>query len=77
MLIMPCSWDQPDNAARVTRLGIARTIQPRRYTPDRVAAELHHLLDDPSYLHRASDVAAQMRGEDGVRAACDALEALF
>ena len=38
MLVMPCAWDQPDNAERVARLGIARIISRRHYTPARVAA---------------------------------------
>ncbi len=37
MLVMPCAWDQPDNAERVARLGISRTIRRHRYTPGRVA----------------------------------------
>jgi UDP:flavonoid glycosyltransferase YjiC (YdhE family) len=77
MLVMPCAWDQPDNAERVTRLGIARTISRRRYTPGCVAAELQHLLHNPAYLQRASEVAEQVRREDGVRVACDALEVLL
>jgi UDP:flavonoid glycosyltransferase YjiC (YdhE family) len=77
MLVMPCSWDQPDNAARVTRLGIGRSISRRGYTPARVAAELRHLLDDPSYSQRAAAVGECVRQEDGVRSACDALERLL
>jgi UDP:flavonoid glycosyltransferase YjiC (YdhE family) len=73
MLVMPCAWDQPDNAERVARLGIARTISRRRYTPARVAAELHRLLNDPRYTQRASLVGVQVRQEDGARVACDAL----
>jgi UDP:flavonoid glycosyltransferase YjiC (YdhE family) len=53
---MPCAWDQPDNAERAARLGIARTISRRRYTPARVAAELRRLLNDPRYTQRASMV---------------------
>ncbi|HEV3146029.1 MAG TPA: glycosyltransferase, partial [Gemmataceae bacterium] len=67
MLVMPCAWDQPDNAERVVRLGIARTISRRRYTPARVAAELHRLLNNPTYVHRAAEVGAQVRQEDGAR----------
>lgn len=74
MLVMPCAWDQPDNADRVARLGISRTIARLRYTPARVAAELRHLLDDPAYARRAGDVGEQIRQEDGVRVACDALK---
>jgi UDP:flavonoid glycosyltransferase YjiC (YdhE family) len=77
MLVVPFAHDQPDNAERVARLGIARTIYPRRYSPTRVPEELRHLLDDPSYSQRASEVGRQIRQEDGVRAACDALEALL
>src|SRR5262249_5901453 len=73
MLVMPCAWDQPDNAARVTRLGIARTIPPHRYTPARVATELRRLLDAPTYAQRASAVGAEVAQEDGVRVACDAI----
>jgi rhamnosyltransferase subunit B len=77
MLVMPCAWDQPDHAERVTRLGIARTVSRNRYTPGRVAAELRELLDKPAYLERAAEVGEQVRKEDGARAACDALEALL
>ncbi len=77
MLVMPCAWDQPDNAERAARLGVARTIPPHLYTPARVTAELHRLLDDPAYARRASAVGAQVRQEDGVRVACDALSGLL
>jgi rhamnosyltransferase subunit B len=77
MLVMPSAWDQPDHAERVTRLGIARTVSRSRYTPDRVASELRELLDNPAYSQRASEVGEQVRTEDGVQAACDALEGLL
>jgi rhamnosyltransferase subunit B len=77
MLVMPYAHDQPDNAERVTRLGIARTISRYRYNPVRAAAELRHLLDNPAYSNRGSEVGAQIGQEDGVEAACDALEGLL
>jgi len=73
MLVVPRAWDQPDNAARVERLGIARVIAQRRCTASRVAGELRRLLDG-EYARRASAVREQMEPEDGVRTACDALE---
>jgi UDP:flavonoid glycosyltransferase YjiC (YdhE family) len=76
-LVMPCTWDQPDNAERAARLGIARTIARNRYDPRRVADELRLLLEDPAYSRRASEIATKVRQEDGVKAACDAIEALF
>jgi UDP:flavonoid glycosyltransferase YjiC (YdhE family) len=77
MLVVPFAHDQPDNAERLRRLGIARIVYPRRYTPTRVADHLRQLLADPSYSKKASEVGEQLRREDGVRAACDALEAFL
>jgi UDP:flavonoid glycosyltransferase YjiC (YdhE family) len=77
MLVMPCAWDQPDNAARAARLGIARIVARHQYTPARVAAQLGRLLEDTKYAQRAAAVGEQVRQEDGVQAACDALEALI
>jgi UDP:flavonoid glycosyltransferase YjiC (YdhE family) len=76
-LVVPFAHDQPDNAARAARLGIARTLPPHRYRAYRVAAELRRLLDDAAYGRRAAEVGEQVRGEDGVAAACDALEGLL
>lgn len=76
-LVMPCAWDQPDNAERVARLGIARIIARNRYEPLRVTAELRRLLEDPGYSQRAAEIATKVRQEDGVTVACDALESMF
>jgi UDP:flavonoid glycosyltransferase YjiC (YdhE family) len=77
MLVMPYAHDQPDNAERLRRLGVARTITRQRYTPTRAAHELRQLLDNPAYSRRASEVGQKVRQEDGVWAACDALEGVL
>ena len=77
MLVMPFAHDQPDNAERVRRLGIARTIPRHRYGAAAAARELGTLLDDPGYSERAASVGERVRREDGVASACDALEALI
>lgn len=73
-LVVPFAHDQPDNAYRVERLGVSRTLRPGRYTAVRVAENLRILLHDGAYRARAQAVAERVRREDGVRAACDALE---
>lgn len=75
MLVMPYSHDQPDNADRVERMGVARTIARSNYTAERAAAELKQLLINASYSKRATEVGRQIQTEDGVRVACDAIEA--
>ena len=77
MLIMPYSHDQPDNARRMRRLGVAEVIEKADYTPDKVTRKLRKLLDEPEFAQKARAVAEQLRGEDGVKTACDALEALY
>ncbi len=77
MLVMPYAHDQLDNAERVRRLVIARTISRDRYTPRRAAAELRELLDNPMYSQQAAQVGRQIKQEDGVASACDALERLL
>jgi len=76
MLVVPHSHDQPDNAFRVTRLGVARTLYPKRYTAARVASELRSLLDDPRYRERALATAAVVRQEGGAEAAAEAIAAV-
>ena len=75
MLVVPFAHDQPDNAQRLARLGVARTIPRSRYTAGRAVEELRRLLEDTTYANRASKVGQQVRSEDGVEAACDAIEA--
>jgi UDP:flavonoid glycosyltransferase YjiC (YdhE family) len=76
MLVVPFAHDQPDNAERLRRTGIARTILGRRYTAPRAIAALRQLLDNPSFSERAAIVGQRIREEDGVGAACDAVQQL-
>jgi len=76
MLVVPFVDDQLDNAVRVRKLGVARVVDKRSYTAKRAQAELTRLLSESSYSSRAADIGQAIRNEDGVGAACDALEAL-
>ena len=76
-LVVPFAHDQPDNAYRVTDLGVARTLYPRRYSARRAAGHLDALLGDPAYRARAAKVAEKVRSDDGVGATCDALKDLL
>lgn len=73
-LIMPYSHDQPDNAARVERLGTSRTISRKQYSASRVVKELHQLLDHPSYTASCAEIRRIVQAENGVGVACDAIE---
>lgn len=68
------SYAQPDNAARLARLGVARVHQRLDYNAGAIAYELSMLLSDPSYAIAASAVAQRIALEDGARCACDVIE---
>ncbi|HEY6445477.1 MAG TPA: glycosyltransferase [Acidobacteriaceae bacterium] len=77
MLVMPYSHDQPDNARRVRRLGLAEVLRRSRYKAEPAARLIEQLLREKSYAERATAVAAQVAAENGAAAACDALESIL
>jgi UDP:flavonoid glycosyltransferase YjiC (YdhE family) len=76
MLIVPFAHDQPDNAARAERLGVARAIYPQHYTAARVRHALAALLANERVSSRAAAVGAQVSAENGGLDAAKALERL-
>lgn len=74
MLVMPYGGDQFDNGARVERLGVGRVIRRTHYRANRVVGELIQLLERSAYRQNAALIGRQLQQEDGVGAACDAIE---
>lgn len=74
MLVVPWGHDQVDNAYRVCRLGVARTLSRDQYTVRGATTALRHLLDEPTHITRASEVGRLVRAEHGARTACEAIE---
>ena len=77
LLAVPYAHDQPDNAWRACRMGVARLVPAGHYRAPRVAAQLRTLTSDPTYAAAAKQVADVVRSERGLDAACDALEHTF
>ena len=67
-LIVPVAFDQPDNAARSKRLGVARVLPFRRVTAPRLAGELEYLLEDRTLAERAAHTGAQVLEEHSATA---------
>lgn len=75
-LLLPCDWDQYDNARLGLRAGVARVLQSS--TDDAAfAAELDALLRDDTMRATLQRIAPQVAAEDGARTACDAIDALM
>jgi UDP:flavonoid glycosyltransferase YjiC (YdhE family) len=77
MLVVPHCHDQPDNAHRLERLGVARVVPAERYTVRRATRALASLLQDAEARDRARVLGQQIAAESGVATACDALERLL
>jgi len=76
-LITPFAGDQPDNAMRMCRLGVARQLAPNAYAPRRAAAELAALTKDEGIRHRATQIGRSVAEENGAAVAADLIEALL
>lgn len=75
-VVMPLAYDQADNAARMRRLGVSRTLFPKRFTGPRVAKLLKAVLADDGMKQAAKAVSERVRADDGVAVVCRLAEEL-
>jgi rhamnosyltransferase subunit B len=75
-LIMPLSHDQPDNAARVKRLGAGDRLLPKHFRAKRLAKVLDSLTRSPEVKQRCAQLAQQLAQENGISRASDLIEGL-
>lgn len=77
MLVVPWAHDQPDNALRLTKLGVARTVRRSRYAAPLVARELRGLLNESAYARRASLIGPEIAKDEGLRNGVDGVESFL
>jgi rhamnosyltransferase subunit B len=75
-IIMPFSHDQPDNADRAKRLGIAEIIPPDDFTADRLARVFSEMMDSPNVRDSCRAVAKRFEHNDAIARTCDLIEQL-
>jgi len=76
-LVVHYGHDQPDNAARLVRMGMARSIPRERYNADLAVREIQKLIEKNTYSERAAAIAAQVRNENGTARACDLIDRML
>lgn len=76
MLIVPHSFDQPDNARRVSRLGAGQFIYSAHFTEARLQKVLCQLLKNPIYTTLAQQAAEVISQEQGAEVASEHIEAM-
>lgn len=76
LVVVPTTWDKPDNAQRVVEAGVGVRLSPRRCTPERLRAAVEQVLSRPAYRERARQIAALMAAAPGPAGAAALLERL-
>jgi rhamnosyltransferase subunit B len=72
-LVLPLAWDQPDNAARVKRLGVGLTLGPHKRTSEHIARALAQLMT-PAIRDQCRHVATLAVADNGLELAADWVE---
>ncbi|MEW6254381.1 MAG: glycosyltransferase [Pseudomonadota bacterium] len=75
-LTIPVGFDQPDNAARLRRMGVSAILSHRDVSPATLKHALGRVLDDSAMAARAKAFAAAMDPERDMSHSLDAIEAL-
>lgn len=75
-LVIPFGFDQPDNAERLRRLGVAAVLPRAKFSPERLRAGLEVVLASSRMRKRAKELAAGMEPARDMEASMAALERL-
>jgi MGT family glycosyltransferase len=76
MVVVPTTWDKPDNARRVTHTGAGIRLPARRCSPERLRAAVRQVLAEPRHRAGAQRLAALLAAAPGPPEAARLLEGL-
>jgi len=76
LVIVPTTWDKPDNCRRIVEAGAAIKLSPSECTPERLSIAVQLLLQNPAYARNAHALASQLAAAPGASAAARLLEAV-
>lgn len=75
-LIMPMGFDQPDNAARLRRLGAGDWLTPNHFDAPRVTRSLQDLINSAAVAQSCADIRQRIAHDDANGRTCELIEAL-
>lgn len=75
-LVVPHAHDQPDNAARIKRLGLGDFMYPEKYRAAEVADALRRLSADATLTQRCREFASRIDSQAALERACTLIESL-
>lgn len=74
LVVVPTTWDKPDNARRVVEAGVGVRLAPRDCTPGGLQAAVERVLTDSEYGTNARRLAERLRSAPGPGRAVELLE---
>ena len=74
-LVMPMTFDQPDNAHRLAKLGVARILKPSQFRGKAVASTLSELLASAAVSRQCQTVSRRFEGVNPIETTCELIEA--
>ncbi len=75
-LVMPMAFDQPDNVARLERLGVVASLQPNKFRGPAVARALDKMLSDKKVQQACDHWAQKCDSAGSLAESCNLLEKL-
>lgn len=77
LVVVPTTWDKPENARRVVAAGAGLSISPRHCTPRRLRDAVRQILHTPSYRANALRLGATLTEPGGPERGADLLERMI
>lgn len=74
-VVLPLRFDQPDNGARLARLGVASVLEPRQCSVPALASTIRALLGSSAVASRSAELGRRIRGAAAIERWADVLEA--
>ena len=76
LVLVPTTWDKPENAIRVVEAGAGVIVRPRRCSPRRLREAIEEVLGDPAYSEAAQACAARLARAPGPAGAATLIQGL-
>lgn len=73
-LVVPMAFDQPDNAARLERLGIGASLRPAKFRGKEAAQKLDQLLASQEVKERCATISGKIDFQRALDTTCLAIE---
>lgn len=76
VVVVPTTWDKPDNARRIVTAGVGVRVSPRRCSAQSIRSAVTEVLGDPGFRRRTLALASELAAAPGPAGAASLLAEL-